>query len=165
MNPIKSMIHWHLKERKSWLEWTILSYKWHANLQQPPYGERAVILQENERLIGFIGLVSEINHFGQISALTHSDALTGFSNAEVGLFWAIDPDYQRQGYASEAAAKMLDYAFQKLELTRIIASTDNDNLASQAVMRKIGMTLARNPEADPPWLQTVAVIYNPRASI
>lgn len=154
-----------LQERESWLRWTILNYKWHANLHQPPYGERAVILQESQRLIGLIGLGSEINQFSQIPGLSHSAALAGFSNPEVSLFWAIDPDYQQQGFASEAAVRMLDYAFQELELTRVIASTDNENLASQAVMRKIGMALAKNPEAEPPWLQTVAVIYNPRVRL
>lgn len=151
-----------LQARESWLQWTILSYEWHEKLHQPPYGERAVVLKNSGDLIGVVGFVSEINQFGQITALSHSAAVPGFSNAEVGLFWAIDPDYQRLGYASEAALRMLEFAFQELKLNRLIASTDYDNLASQAVMQKIGMHIFSNPLPEPPWLQTVAVIYNPR---
>ena len=151
-----------LRERESWLQWTILSYEWYEKLHQPPYGERAVVLKSSGELIGAVGFVSEINLFGQITALAHSAAVPGFSNAEVGIFWAIDPDYQRLGYASEAAARMLDFAFRELKLTRLIASTDHDNLASQAVMKKIGMQIYSNPIPEPAWLQTVAVIYNPQ---
>ena len=76
---------------------------------------------------------------------------------EVGLFWAIDPPRQRQGYATEAARAMIDYAFDTLRLWRILATTEYDNHASQAVMLKAGMTLTRNPRPDPPWMQVVGV--------
>ena len=76
---------------------------------------------------------------------------------EVGLFWAIDPAQQRQGYATEAARALIDYAFDRLRLWRILATTEYDNHASQAVMLKAGMTLTRNPRPDPPWMQVVGV--------
>ena len=58
---------------------------------------------------------------------------------------------------------MIDYAFDQLSLGRIIATTNDDNAASLAVMRKLGMTLDRNPLPTPPWLQMVGILENPRA--
>ena len=55
---------------------------------------------------------------------------------------------------------MIDFAFKQLHLTRIIATTDYSNIASQGVMRKVGMKITRNPLPDPPWLQVVGVLEN-----
>ncbi len=46
----------------------------------------------------------------------------------------------------------------------LIATPESNNLASQAVMHKIGMSLFQNQLSDPSWLQVVAVfthIYQP----
>lgn len=43
-----------------------------------------------------------------------------------------------KGYASEAAQRMVEYAFKELRLKRVIATTEYSILASQNVMRKIG---------------------------
>ena len=75
---------------------------------------------------------------------------SGFWTPEVGLFWAIDAAYRRQGYASEAAQALIDFAFNEMRLGRIIATTETDNLASQAVMRKLGMRICHNPLPTPP---------------
>jgi RimJ/RimL family protein N-acetyltransferase len=149
-----------LAERRSWLEWSILSQVWHPNLHQPPYGERAVELKANQVLIGTVGLVPSFDRFEQIPELRPGEADSGYSTPEVGLFWAVDPDFQRQGYATEAAQALVDYAFAELRLKRIIATTEYDNLASQAVMRKLGMRLLRNPLPSPEWLQVVGVRDN-----
>ena len=44
-----------------------------------------------------------------------------------------------QGFASEAAAAVMDYGFRELGLTRIVAITDLDNHASSRVLEKLGM--------------------------
>jgi ribosomal-protein-alanine N-acetyltransferase len=80
---------------------------------------------------------------------------------EMGLFWAIDPDHQRQGYATEAAQALIDFAFQQLRVKRLIATTEYDNTASIAVMRKLGMRIEKNPFPDPPWLQVVGILDHP----
>lgn len=43
------------------------------------------------------------------------------------------------GYASEAAQGMLRFGFMNLDLHRITAKCDSENLASEAVMKRIGM--------------------------
>lgn len=149
-----------LAERRSWLEWTILSYEWHARLHQPPYGERGVVLRSSGELIGTVGYVPSFDAFGQIPALSTSGTAPGVMTPEFGLFWAVEPDQQGHGYATEAAQAMIAYAFEHLRVGRVVATTEYANLASQAVMRKLGMTVVRNPLPDPPWLQVVGVLVN-----
>lgn len=57
---------------------------------------------------------------------------------EIG--WRFHPDAWGQGYATEAARAALGHGFETLGLPEIIAFTARSNLASQSVMRRIGMT-------------------------
>ena len=45
-----------------------------------------------------------------------------------------------KGYMTEAAAALRDWVFQQPEIFRLYATTSVDNIASQRVMEKIGMT-------------------------
>ncbi len=58
-----------LAERKSWLEWSMLSQDWLPRMHQPPYGDLAVVLKENLELIGSVGLVPCLDYYDQIPAL------------------------------------------------------------------------------------------------
>lgn len=143
--------------------WRVLNEEMLAQLYQPPYGDRAIVLKATGELIGAVGLVPYIDAFNVIPALRHfaganDDGSRPHATAEVGLFWCIDPAHQRKGYASEAAQTMIDYAFNTMHLARIIATTEQDNVASQAVMRKLGMTLYRNESGISPWLQVVGML-------
>jgi len=152
-----------LDARDRWLRWTILGYEQHAALYQPPYGERAIILKETGQVIGACGYVPCLDQFGRLPSLrtaTDGDS-AGLSTTEFGLFWAVSPRYQRQGYATEAAAALIDDAFTRFGLRRIIATTTYDNAASMRVMEKVGLRIDTNPAKDPPWLQVVGVMYHP----
>ena len=48
-------------------------------------------------------------------------------------------DVWNRGYATEAAAACLDYGFNELHIPRIIGLVDEENIASQRVLEKIGM--------------------------
>ena len=151
-----------LKERAEWLQWSVLNYVQLAKMYQPPYGDRAIVLKEPGKLIGSCGYVPCLMPFEQMPNFSYHTAAvkTGCSTAEFCLFYAISPSHQRQGYASEAAQAMVDYAFQNLGLKRVIATTDFDNYGSMGVMRKLGMRVEKNPLAEPPWLQVVGVVEN-----
>ena len=56
---------------------------------------------------------------------------------------------------------MVSYAFDELDLRRIVATTEHENFRSIAVMLRLGMTIERNPRAEPDWFQTVGVLVNP----
>jgi ribosomal-protein-alanine N-acetyltransferase len=149
-----------LSERREWLEWSRLSAEWLPRMFQPPYGDRAVVLKSTNAVVGAVGFVPCFDVFEQIPGLSHGEPPSAYRVAEVGLFWAIDPEQQRQGYATEAAQALIDFAFRQLRVKRLIATTEQDNAASIGVMRKLGMTIAQNPFPNPPWLQVVGILLN-----
>jgi RimJ/RimL family protein N-acetyltransferase len=53
--------------------------------------------------------------------------------------YVLNPDYQGNGYATEACRALLDLAFDGLKLHRVIARIDERNGASAAVLRRLGM--------------------------
>jgi [ribosomal protein S5]-alanine N-acetyltransferase len=151
-------------EREEWVRWSILNEKQLAKLFQPPYGDRPIVLKTTNTVIGAIGYVPCLDHFGQLpyfSTRLGKPVDRDHRTAEVGLYWAIASEHQRKGYAAEAARGMIDWAFENLKLKRIVATTEYKNEASMGVMRRVGMTIERNPYPDPFWLQVVGVLENP----
>jgi [ribosomal protein S5]-alanine N-acetyltransferase len=149
-----------LDERREWLAWAILNYDQQAKMYQPPYGDRAIVLKQTGQLIGVIGYVPCMLPFGQLPAFAAGldDATRRLATCELGLYYALAPTHQRQGYTSEAAATMVEYAFHSMRLRRVVATTTYDNAASIGVMRKLGMRIECNPFPDPPWMQVVGFI-------
>src|SRR5947209_7601162 len=145
------------QERERWLQWTLMSYEELAKLNQPPYGDRAVVLKQTQHVIGACGFVPCFAPFGQLPSFTSAsqNAVVHFNSPEFGLFYALSPAYQRQGYATEATQALIDYAFTQLLLKRIVATTTYENVASMGVMRNVGMRIEKNPYPDPPWFQVV----------
>ena len=60
-----------------------------------------------------------------------------------------------------AARAVIDHSFAELSMARIVATTERDNLASIAVMRRLGMRVEHNPLPDPPWFQVVGWLDAP----
>lgn len=142
--------------RASWLAWTTSGYREFERLYQPPLGDRAVARKADGALVGLVGLVPSFAPFGQLPGF--GGAAKALRTMEMGLFWALSPAAQGQGYATEAAKALVDWAFDSLLLDRLVATTEHDNTASIAVMRRLGMRIEINPQPDPPWLQTVGVL-------
>jgi RimJ/RimL family protein N-acetyltransferase len=139
--------------RQSWVAWSIDNARELDRLHQPPFGERAIVWRETGALVGLVGLVPAFGPFGRLPSFGgRADA---HNTLELGLFWAVSPTHQRSGVATEAARALIDFAFGALGVARVIATTEHDNLASIAVMRRVSMTIERNPRPDPPWFQTV----------
>jgi ribosomal-protein-alanine N-acetyltransferase len=82
----------------------------------------SIFLADTGELIGGVGL-SSINH-------THH-------KAELGYWLAVD--HWNKGIATEAAARVIRYGFEELNLERIYAICFVTNPASARVMEKIGM--------------------------
>lgn len=66
--------------------------------------------------------------------------------AETEVLWALHPDAWGKGYATEMARAALAYGFDTLGLDLIFAITLPDNHASQAVMKRLGLTYRRKVE-------------------
>jgi ribosomal-protein-alanine N-acetyltransferase len=134
-----------------------------AELGQPPYGDRAVVLRDGGHLVGMAGLVPAYGPFDQLRPLGSGgdpSALRTLDRPEVGLFYHLHAEHRGRGYATEAARALVDFAFGPLRLYRIVATTERDNVASQAVMRHLGMTLHENALDEPGWFQLVGILDN-----
>lgn len=92
----------------------------------------AVEIKATKQFIGFVGLLNATFY-------AHFTPAT-----EIG--WRLGSQFWGQGYATEAARAVLDYAFNQLNLDEIVSFTTANNLASRRVMEKIG--LKRNPKDD-----------------
>ncbi|MCB0051799.1 MAG: GNAT family N-acetyltransferase [Caldilinea sp.] len=150
-------------DRQEWLAWSILNYDALARLHQPPYGDRAVVLRTSGELIGAVGLAPALLPFTQLPGLRPPDAAPDWlapNTNEMGLYWEIAADHRRRGYATEAGAALIRYAFDTLNLQRIVATTTYDNTASIGVMRRLGMAIERNPLPEPVFMQVVGVLEN-----
>ncbi len=89
------------------------------------YGLFSVLLKTNDVLIGDCGLeLMEVD---------------GAEVAELG--YDFRSDYWDQGYATEAATTVRDFAFQQLKLPRLISLIRVGNLRSKRVAEKVGMRL------------------------
>lgn len=64
--------------------------------------------------------------------------------AEIGYF--LEPSYWGHGYATEAAARVIQYAFE-LGAEAVIATCDSNNTSSERVMQRCGMQ--RQPTREP----------------
>lgn len=67
--------------------------------------------------------------------------LRPFRGSEVPqLLYGLAPHARGRGLATEAAAAVVSYAFERLGFAHVVASTDEPNRASVAVMQRLGMT-------------------------
>jgi ribosomal-protein-alanine N-acetyltransferase len=143
-------------EKRVMFEYAVAADAGHALLHQPPYGDRAIVKRDSNELIGSVGIAPCLMPFWQLPSFAPTTRFT----SEIGLFWALFPEHWGHGYATEAAAAMIAYAFAELRLLRIVATTEHDNTRSMNVMRRLGMRLERNPSAEPHWFQTVGILDN-----
>jgi len=100
---------------------------------QQRIGEVA-LRDDGDRIVLAVDLAEEDALIGEISLILRDlDA----GQAELG--WIFDPLHQGRGYATEAAAAMLDLAFGEADLHRVYARCDARNVPSWRLMQRLGM--------------------------
>ncbi len=104
---------------RSWLKDCLGKY------EQYGYGPWAVVEKSTPETVGYCGLF----YFPDIN---------GRPEVEIG--YRLARQFWGRGYATEAVLAVRDYAFQVLELTRLIAMIDPSNVASIHVAEKAGMS-------------------------
>lgn len=82
------------------------------------------------------------------------------NNPVVEIGWRIDKKYWGNGYATEAAKAVLNYAFEKLKLEEIISFTAEINLPSRRVMEKIGLKHDPKDDFNHPKLEPSSPLYH-----
>jgi RimJ/RimL family protein N-acetyltransferase len=136
----------YLREQTdTWLEWHV------AMWDQEGYSHWAAELKDDGTFVGWIGLTKVWDSEELLPA------------TEVG--WFVDRQYWGNGLATEGARVSLAFGFEDLGLDRILARYDPENLASGAVMEKIGMRHLRDmPRANPVGISRVYVIRSEEAT-
>ena len=110
------------KDTKEELEWHMNGHPRH-----PELGLWATIHKETGQFIGRCGLLPwEID-----------------GKLEIEIAYLLDKHFWHQGLATEAAKGIMEYGFQELHLSRLICLIDPENIPSQRVAKRIGMTLER----------------------
>jgi [ribosomal protein S5]-alanine N-acetyltransferase len=67
---------------------------------------------------------------------------------QLELLYGIITDQWGNGFAPEAANAMLEYGFEKLGFSEVLASTDAANVASVRVMEKLGLSFANRKSSN-----------------
>lgn len=111
------------------------------------FGRPGIFLKAGARYIGYAALLPRLCISGELAGFAHPVAQAGLNTLEAEAGWAISERYRNQGYASEAARALYGYGLQTLRLPRIAAFTGQQNIASQRVMRKIGMQIRLEPHS------------------
>ena len=90
----------------------------------------AIVLKDTGKVIGEIEAHPESSQ---------PDAAENFVKDTFSPCWMLNPAYQGKGYAFEAAHAFFDYLFHQKGARRIYAYTEDYNLSSQNLCRKLGM--------------------------
>ena len=94
-----------------------------AGYEAENYGYFALApIESDDQLIGWVGLTPLDGH-------PYTQLLYGLARK----YWG-------KGFASEAAASMLRYAFQRMHLSELVAVVNPENVHSKKLLEKIGMT-------------------------
>ena len=104
---------------RDWIQNCISNY-----YEKKGYGPWGVVHTEDDRIIGYCGLF----FFPDVN---------GKEEIEIG--YRFNRTYWGKGYATEAAIGVRDYAFESLNLSRLIAMIEPENIGSIKVAKKIGM--------------------------
>lgn len=80
-----------------------------------------------------------IYHKQEKRLVGHIEFYAWFGDHTYEIGWIVNPKYQKQGIAYEAASCVLNHGFTKLGLHRVVATAQPENPASYLLMEKLGM--------------------------
>jgi RimJ/RimL family protein N-acetyltransferase len=103
------------------LNWHLRSMR--ADSNQIPWRIRVIVERSSNTVIGSINGKGPPDDRGDF---------------EIG--WGLNQDAQGKGYASEAAAAVVQWAFQQPGVCSVSATIPDDNIASQQVAQRLGFT-------------------------
>ena len=111
---------WPMEKVERYIQYQI------AHWQKFNYGHWAAVLRETGQIIGWNGL----------------EYLPETNETEVGYLFS--RDFWGKGYATESASAIVRFGLKKVGLTEIIGLTDPENIASQRVLEKSGLSFTRS---------------------
>jgi RimJ/RimL family protein N-acetyltransferase len=131
---IQEPFYQYLSGRPSDREETEAAFeRWERHWAELGFGLLAVVDKETGTLIGWSG--------PQYHRLWPHDP-------EVG--WSLDPAWWGRGLATEAGRASIEWAFGELDFPRVVSITIEANVASRAVMERLGFRLLATVPYDDP---------------
>ncbi|MCU0508920.1 MAG: GNAT family N-acetyltransferase [Anaerolineae bacterium] len=118
-----------------------------AGNEEDGEGALAVTLKDDGRLIGQAGL--------QLYVMPWQP----FATPEVELYYKFGSEYWGCGYAYEAGRALIDYAFVRMRLLRLVTVTQPANHRSVRLLERLGFRLGPAPAAFKP--DVVGILTNP----
>ena len=116
----------------------------------------AIVLKDSGKVIGELEAHPESSQ---------PDASENYVRDTFSPCWMLNPDYHGKGYAFEAAQAFFTYLFREKNARRIYAFTEDYNLPSQKLCRKLGMrqeglfrefvSFVNDPEGNPIYENTM----------
>lgn len=104
----------------------------------------ALVLKSENKVIGAIELRNAHNKD------SFEDLNLPLNTHEIGA--SLNPKYWSHGYMSEAAIKMIDYAFNELNSEGVYATTSSKNIGSQKLQEKCGMKYIDSIPRERKWI-------------
>ena len=119
-----------------------IDFGWHLRAlrtdpQQLPWRIRVIIERSSNIVIGSINLKGVPDTEGDV---------------EIG--WGVNEEYRRQGYATEAAAAVMRWAFEQPVVRSISATVPDDNEASKRVAQRLGLVRTASTRRNLPLWKT-----------
>ena len=142
-------------ERLILRQWTLADFETFAAMVAEPEVMRFLSpdgkpLTRFQAWQGFSGTVGHwtLRGFGQFAVIDRSSSdiigrigpwqPEGWPGLEVG--WTLRPQYWGRGYATEAAAKCMEFAFEQLHCDRVLSLISEGNVRSIRVAERLGET-------------------------
>lgn len=94
----------------------------------------AIFYNGTNRIIGWCGL----------------DGRNRNNDNKLHIFYMIDKEYRRRGYATECAKKLLEFGFTNMAVDKIDGGCAKENVGSQKILEKIGMKRIKDIEDGSP---------------
>ena len=122
-----------------------------------PFGRWMMVLKTERQNIGACLLIPQLFTPDEVALCAAPEShKPRFGAFEISMGWALARSYRGDGYAAEAARRLIAYGFDTVKLQRVMSWADPDNIASISVMRKVGMQIVSPPEAK----RVISIIEN-----
>lgn len=85
-----------------------------------------------------LAITTKVSNSSEDSQLLGDLAVHFIDDQQIEIGFTFAPDFQGQGFASEAVLGLLSYLFTQLKPHRVVATTDADNVPSWLLLERVG---------------------------
>jgi len=153
-----------LQQRQQILQRDIMLSNWNDGSRL--FGARGIFSKTEAQLVGLCGFhpwlwtpSQKALFWPKVLAATQRSDEYSYASFELSILYGLSSKQRGQGYATEAARGLIEYAFETLQVRRVFADTNRSNVGSINVMKRVGMRIARHPtRPDEEWPDGPAVV-------